>query len=431
MIFVGGQGSRMQGFAGNLPKSLIDVNGESLLRRQLRVLKENGVGDIHLLLGNKASQIINYVLDLPKSLKSNVFFTIEHKPLGTGGALYNFLTNSQEEIGALHGDLYIDTDLARFISVVDELNCDWGQIVHPSNHVYDSDVVVINQENLISKYVLKPHASGLQSKNRTNAGIYYFKNNFIKTFLNNFNPRNQPFDLDRQVLPTLIEKNLVGYAFENLGTCVDVGTPDRLERLRSRLGSKGFFGIKRPMVFLDRDGVINKDSGWISNLDSFFIYPEVPLAIRKLNDLGIRVVVVTNQPVVARGDITFDGLREIHNFLESQLAKHGAFVNDILICPHHPNSGFPNEVEYLKRNCECRKPKVGNFLKALKLFPTDLSKSHVIGDTWRDAQAAFKLGIDFLPTRKYQPSGKDDVNLLKGTYIDLNAAVDHIVDKLV
>jgi D-glycero-D-manno-heptose 1,7-bisphosphate phosphatase len=160
------------------------------------------------------------------------------------------------------------------------------------------------------------------------------------------------------------------------------------------------------------------------------MYPDVPYGIAKLNKLGIRVVIVTNQPVVARGDISLDELSKLHIHLESQLAEKSAFVDGIYFCPHHPVSGFPNEILSLKRDCFCRKPKIGLFLQALEKFPTDLASTFMIGDSWRDKKAAENLGVSFLATRNYIPENKEDMLKHKPHYANLESAVDHITKVL-
>lgn len=426
-ILAGGLGSRMEGFDNQKPKSLMVINGKTILEQQINILKNNGVGEIHLLLGHKAQQIIEFVKSLPINQSININYHIDESPLGTGGALMQLIKKSPKTIGVSHGDLYIDTDILQFINEVSKNDCDWGQIVHPSNHIFDSDIVVMNESRQIIDYVLKPHEGNLEFRNLTNAGIYFLKSSFINATAKIFGTVDYAFDLDRDLLPRLLAFGLKGYGYEDIGTCLDVGTPERISNFDVWLKSKPFRGKVRPMVFMDRDGVINEDTGWISSLNQFKMYSDVPASIAKLNNLGIRVVVITNQPVVARGDISLEDLSKLHIHFENLLAEKSAFVNAIYFCPHHPTRGFPNEIVSLKGKCSCRKPEVGLFLEALERFPTDLSRTFMIGDSWRDERAAQRLGISFLSTRNYLQENQAGTVIQKPYFKNLESAVDQII----
>ena len=101
---------------------------------------------------------------------------------------------------------------------------------------------------------------------------------------------------------------------------------------------------------------------------------------------------VTNQPVIARGEVTWDELEEIHNKMETELGKQGAYLDAIYFCPHHPHKGYEGEVEELKIDCDCRKPKPGMLLKAAEDFNIDLKKSYMVGDSENDVKAGIQAG---------------------------------------
>ena len=115
-------------------------------------------------------------------------------------------------------------------------------------------------------------------------------------------------------------------------------------------------------------------------------------AIRKINESGYLAVVVTNQPVVARGEVSFEELEEIHNKMETLLGKEGAYLDAIYYCPHHPHKGYEGERPELKIDCDCRKPKPGMLLKAAADFNIDLSKSWMVGDGENDIKAGINAG---------------------------------------
>ncbi|MBU4236800.1 MAG: D-glycero-beta-D-manno-heptose 1,7-bisphosphate 7-phosphatase [Proteobacteria bacterium] len=144
----------------------------------------------------------------------------------------------------------------------------------------------------------------------------------------------------------------------------------------------------RPAVFLDRDGTINEQMGYINHISRFQILPGVAEAIRKLNEARIPVVVVTNQSGLARGYFPPDLLVLVHDKMVSLLAEHGAHVDGIYICPHHPEA----KREEYRLACNCRKPKPGLVLQAAEELGLDLTQSFVVGDRWSDLKTAVNCG---------------------------------------
>jgi len=140
-------------------------------------------------------------------------------------------------------------------------------------------------------------------------------------------------------------------------------------------------------VFLDRDGTINEYVGFLRRAEELRLIDGAAEAIRKINDSGYLAIVVTNQPVIARGETSFEQLDEIHRKLETLLGHEGAYVDDLFFCPHHPDAGYPGERPEYKIPCECRKPQPGMLLAAAKKYNIDLSKSWMVGDSGRDVQA--------------------------------------------
>ena len=144
---------------------------------------------------------------------------------------------------------------------------------------------------------------------------------------------------------------------------------------------------KQKAVFLDRDGTINKYVGFLRNIDEFELLDGVDEAIKRINESGYLAIVVTNQPVIARGEVSFAELEEIHNKMETLLGEKGAYLDGIYYCPHHPHKGYEGERPELKIDCECRKPKPGMLFKAAEDFNIDLSRAWVVGDGENDIRA--------------------------------------------
>ena len=147
-------------------------------------------------------------------------------------------------------------------------------------------------------------------------------------------------------------------------------------------------------VFIDRDGTINKHIGFLRDIDEFELLPGVADAVKMINEAGYLAIVVTNQPVIARGEVTATELQMIHNKMETLLGQEGAYLDAIYYCPHHPHKGYPGEVAELKIDCTCRKPKPGMLMKAAEDFHVDLSSSWMIGDGENDVKAGHAAGCN-------------------------------------
>jgi histidinol-phosphate phosphatase family protein len=177
----------------------------------------------------------------------------------------------------------------------------------------------------------------------------------------------------------------------------DAGTPQRLDRVIADYDSgrieRGSMATPARAVFLDRDGTINEEVNRVKHPGEFRLLPGVAAAIRRLNRSEFTVVVVTNQPVIARGDCSERDLRDIHNKMETELGRAGAFVDAIYYCPHHPHKGFAGERPELKIDCSCRKPAPGLIADACRDMNLDLAHSWMIGDSVTDVQTAANAGI--------------------------------------
>ena len=149
----------------------------------------------------------------------------------------------------------------------------------------------------------------------------------------------------------------------------------------------------RQAVFLDRDGTLNVEHGLIRRPEDLEVFPFAGSAIRRLNEAEWRTVLVSNQPIIARGEVTEAELRRIHARLETEIGRDHAYFDRIYICPHHPDRGFPGERVELKIRCDCRKPEPGLILKAQSDLNIDLARSWYVGDATADLGAAEKAGV--------------------------------------
>ncbi len=403
------------------PKFLLPIEDKNIGFFIFKNLKKYGIQSVHLLLGESSEEIKDKLQFLEKEFEVRITFSREAQPRGTGGALIEVVHSLPDEFILLHGDLLINTDLSELVAVFDTTDADFAQIVHPSAHVFDSDLVETDNEGKIISYKTKPHKTDLVIRNRGNAGIYAFKK---RVFMDE-KYSGTKIDLDREFLPKLISTGFTGRAIRNRQFIRDIGTPERYEKTINNLDIFHNSALPKPAVFLDRDGTINMLDGYIKNENEVKLLDGVGQAIVKLNRSGFLVIVVTNQPVIARGEVTYEGLNRIHGRIEMDLAKDGAILDEIYFCPHHPDTGYAGEIRELKIKCSCRKPSPGLIQQACKDFQIDLKRSWVIGDSWRDVKLGENTGIKALRI------GSGDLEASDYHFQTMSAAVDFVLTPLI
>ena len=389
VISAGGKGSRLNEAINNLPKILAEVGGITLLERHLENLDLWGIEECLLLLGHDALRIESHLLEIRSRYKVKVSTLTEEEPLGTGGAIINAFNDLHDSFIYFHGDLFINLPKDNFRLLFDPI-ADFVLFVHATNHPEDSDLVEFDDEK-ITRFLTKPHTVSLAVKNFGNAGLYYFNKNVFKDLYT----QTKKVDLDREIIPKLLSIGFQGRAVENRWEIRDVGTPQRYLKTNLDIESGKLGRKKRPAILLDRDGTINLELGHITSSANFHLVNGASEGIKMINDAGVLVIIITNQPVIARGELSYSGLDLIHAKMELEIGAVGAKIDGIYVCPHHPDKGFLGEVDALKIECDCRKPKAGLIEKAVTEFGIDKELCVLIGDTWRDKEAASNSGIKF------------------------------------
>lgn len=390
IISAGGFGTRIRSVSNDIPKPLIKVNGIPVLERTIIQLKKYGISDIIITVSYLREQIMDYFKD-GSDFGVNIEYFIEEAPLGSAGAIFKLKDVLGDDFIVLNGDIVFDIDFNRMIEYHNTNSALITLFAHPNTHPYDSTLLCC-EDNGIVNGLYKGNNKPKYYKNSVNAGIHII-NSKVFSFINNDDSEVKNFDKDL-ILP-LIETRKV-YAYLSSEYVKDMGTPDRLIAVEHDLISKKVenrnLSKKQKAIFLDRDGTINKYVGFLRRIDDFELIPNVENAIKKINESEYLTIIITNQPVIARGEVTFDELKEIHNKMETLLGNSGVYVDAIYYCPHHPDRGFDGEISELKIDCECRKPKSGLFLRAARDFNVDLSKSYMIGDSDIDVQAGVNAG---------------------------------------
>ena len=409
VIMAGGKGTRIASVRSDVPKPMINICGKPILEHQIDNLKACGLTDIILVIGYLGDKIKEYFGDGSK-FGVNIEYFVEDHPLGTAGALFK-MPQLTEDFLLLCGDVIIDVDFSRFIAFHKEHQA-WASLVaHPNGHPYDSSLLVTEIDapktvggmpedtHRVIRWLAKEDERTYY-KNRVNAGIELISPELLKETMKNFVPRHpetpDKIDLDRDVLKPNIPSGKI-FAYDTPEYIKDMGTPDRFYETEKDIESGKVHARnlknKQKAIFLDRDGTINKMVGFVTKPEQFELIEGTAEAIKAINKSGYLAIVVTNQPVIARGDCTFEELQTIHDKMETELGKAGAFVDAIYVCPHHTDKGFEGERPEYKCNCDCRKPKPGLLLQAAKDFNIDLSESYMIGDSHRDVEAGENAGV--------------------------------------
>ena len=405
----GGKGTRIASVRSDVPKPMINICGKPILEHQIDNLKACGLTDIILVIGYLGDKIKEYFGD-GSEFGVNIEYFVEDHPLGTAGALFK-MPQLTEDFLLLCGDVIIDVDFNRFIAFHKEHKA-WASLVaHPNGHPYDSSLLVTEIDapktvggmpedtHRVIRWMAKEDERTYY-KNRVNAGIELISPELLKETMKNFVPRHSEtpdkIDLDRDVLKPNIPSGKI-FAYDTPEYIKDMGTPDRFYETEKDIESGKVHARnlknKQKAIFLDRDGTINKMVGFVTKPEQFELIEGAAEAIKAINKSGYLAIVVTNQPVIARGDCTFEDLQTIHDKMETELGKLGAFVDAIYVCPHHTDKGFEGERPEYKCNCYCRKPKPGLLLQAAKDFNIDLSESYMIGDSHRDVEAGENAGV--------------------------------------
>ncbi|MBZ5639686.1 MAG: HAD-IIIA family hydrolase [Acidobacteriia bacterium] len=397
VLVAGGRGTRIRSISGDLiPKALVPVAGEPIVFRQLELLARHGVREVAVLAGHLADELRAGMAPRARELGIELRFFVERTPLGTAGGLpaaRAFLAGT--DFVVIYADVAVEMDLDRLRDRHRESGAAATIVAHPNDHPHDSDLIRCDDGDRVVEILPKHGRIPADYPNLVPAAVYFAGDGLFQ----HLSP-GAAQDFIRDVFPRMVASGAPVLAYRTPEYLRDMGTPERyamVERdLESGLVARMRFSNRRPAVFFDRDGVINREVGGhgLVRVDQLDILPGSPRAVRRVNDAGWLAVLVTNQPQIAKGLVSAAELRAIHARLETRLGLEGARLDRIYHCPHHPDRGFEGEVPELKFECDCRKPLAGMILRAAADLPVDLAASCLIGDSWRDVGAARAAGLD-------------------------------------
>lgn len=397
VIMAGGRGTRISSLKDNIPKPMLKIKNKPVLEHEIECLSRQGFTDIVITVNYLADVIINYFGNgsgispaTGKPFGVNIEYYFEKEPLGNAGALFKIKEKLTEDFLLLNADIMFDIDFDRFVSFHKRHGGIVTLFTHPNSHPYDSGLIVTGKNDSVAEWISKEENRPEYYKNCVNAGLHVINPELLE-----IKPDTKKVDLDRQLLKPLAGTGKM-FCYNSPEYVKDMGTPERFYSVcrdlkAGKIKSKNLKNKQRA-VFLDRDGTINKYIGFLKSIDDFELIDGVAEAIRMINEKGYLGIVVTNQPVIARGELSLEELYKIHNKMETLLGNKGAYLDAVYFCPHHTDKGFSGEIPELKIKCGCRKPKPGMLLKAAEDFNINLNESWMAGDSKTDVIAGKAAG---------------------------------------
>ena len=393
----GGRGTRISSIASDIPKPMIPIEGKPVLEHELECLRDQGFTDMIITVSHLGHIIMDYFGDgsgispaTGKPFGVKIEYFVEEVPLGNAGALFMLKDKLTEDFLLLNADAVFDVDFNRFVAHHKSKGGLVTLFTHPNNHPYDSGLIIADSDGAVQRWLTKEDDRNFYYRNRVNAGLHVISPQVLQQIIT-----TEKIDLDRQLLKPLSGTGKM-FVYDSPEYVKDMGTPERYEMVCRDFASGKVrarnLANRQKAIFLDRDGTLNKLVGFLRDIDEFELLPGTAEAIRKINASGYLAIVATNQPVIARGEVTVAELEKIHNKMETLLGMEGAYLDGIYYCPHHPHKGYEGEIPELKIDCDCRKPKPGMLLQAAQDFNIDLSASYMVGDSDMDVECGNNAG---------------------------------------
>jgi mannose-1-phosphate guanylyltransferase/phosphomannomutase len=426
-ILAGGKGTRL-GLVDR-PKPMVPIAGKPLLEHLLDVGKSCGFRD-YVFLNGHLSEVIEQYFGNGDRFGVSIEHVNEVSPKGTAGAVKGSKQLLEDPFVLLYGDILVDVDLKHLSEVFQRKGGTGAIFVHPNDHPFDSDLVEIDDGQRITKFLPKPHDPHVDLPNLVSAALYVLDPEIFE-----FVPDDRPSDWVHDVFPKALQAGHELYAYQSMEYAKDIGTVDRLKRAEVDIRSGRVARLSRkhakPAVFFDRDGVLNEEINGVHRPDDLVLRSGVGKALKTLNQIGIPAICVTNQPDVAKGFLTLKDLKSVFDALDTKLGREGAYLDQVYYCPHHPERGWPGEVQSMKIVCDCRKPAPGLLKRAAADHNLDLSRSWLVGDRRTDIEAAHAVGAKAILLTDASCDEASDAKIAADfVAYDIETAVAHILSKV-
>lgn len=390
VVLCGGRGSRMAPLLGDLPKVLADTGQGSLLELLLQDLARAGTRQVILLAGPSGGRIADGIRGrVPPELDVQIIQEPAHR--GTAGALHGAAHLFRERFLLVFGDVYTSLDWKRFTNAAESFGGLGTLLVHRSNHPEDSDLVALDDSCRVVGWVGRTpeqrRRAVTTSVALTNAGIAVLHRDVLQRI-----PTGRACDLTGEVMPALVDARAPLFGYLTSEFVRDAGTPDRFAEVSQAIAD-GSSRRRAELCLLDRDGVVVDGTRAPRSEEEVRLIPGATKAIRRLNDAGIEVVVVSNQGGVARGLYDEPTLLRMQARVNELLALEGARLDGFHYCPHHPETHWNEGVAALRGPCTCRKPGTALVDRALEESSREAWRAVVVGDQTSDMQLALNCGL--------------------------------------
>ena len=366
VILAGGLGTRLRPLTYTNPKPMVLVNNRPYLEYLIELLIQNGISEIVLLLGYLHEKIVDHFGD-GSNFGIRIKYSIGDVSFETGKRIKYAENLIHDHFLLMYCDNYWPLNLEALTEFHNKKETAATVTAYTNKDSITRNNIFVDEKGYVVKY-----DKSRKDKNLNGVEIGFF---IIDKKVLNLMPNNN-FSFERVILPQLIEKRqLSGYLTDH--KYYSIGNPERLLLM-------GNFLQPKKVIFIDRDGVINKKAPkaeYVKSWDEFTFLPGSVEAMKLLSQHGYKIFIITNQAGIARGAMTENDLKNIHENLERELEKYNVKIEGIYYCPHGWNDG-----------CECRKPKPGMLFQAAREHDLDLSKTLFIGDDERDLQAGNAAG---------------------------------------
>ncbi len=374
VILVGGHGTRLGDLTQKLPKPLLPVGGRPFIDFLIDEVTRRGINEIICLAGYRADEVQDWARRARRS-DIEIKVVAEQKPLGTAGALVAAKGILDDEFLLLNGDSFFDINLIDFIGL--QFSGKWLGIVALRLMSEGGRYGIVELEGDKIRHFAERSSNG--NPCMINAGVYRLKRKVLDLVT------SVPCSIERDVFPALAKQELLrGHAYDDF--FLDIGIPQAYKAAQFLLPAI----VRRPALFLDRDGVVNRDIGYAYRPDQIKWVDGIFDAVKAANDVGTYVFIVTNQAGIARGLYDEEAVVRLHNWMKEEFRARGAYIDDCCYCPHHPSSGSG----LYRRSCDCRKPAPGMLLELARKWRVDLAHSLLVGDRDTDIKAAHNAGVD-------------------------------------
>ena len=369
-ILAGGKGSRIKKFTNYYPKPMVKINNIHFLQYLINIYTKYPIDKIYILTGYKSDIIFKKFHNKTFNF-TKIICLKEKKFMGTGGALFKLKSKVKDFI-LVNGDTIFDIDLINFFKSISKQKI--GSLALTSmdknTNNYKLNNLSINSGNLIYK----------RNSMLMNGGVYFFREKIFRYL------KNEPLSLENDLLPKFIQnKKLTAKKYKKF--FLDIGTPKYIRSAHKKL--KRYF--YKPAVFLDRDGVINYDSGYVYKKKDFKFRKGVLKGLKYLIKKNYYIFLITNQAGIAKGHYKESDFKKLHIYLKNYLSKNNIYFNDVQYCPFHPKG----KIKRYKRKSSLRKPGNQMIKNIFKNWIVDKQNSFMIGDKISDELCAKKSKINF------------------------------------